>query len=418
MVLTSDKSVSMQKWGIPSDDMVDPEVTLLERLVWVPYEGHWWPALLYKDYTELQDHLYNELDVISKAQFATAIMRQLNNPRQIKIARLLGRQVLEVVEVGEKEFAEFYWQLPKVLPMACLKSNYGNDTNLYLDFHRALDQVEEIIRDISKNSFNLFSSGDKKTWVQRAEEALEYPHATSSITDGASMMKRKEATDAAEYNFMFAALDGMMEQCNSTYDCVSGKVEEKIVEEPERGDVAPWITKQKETRNSLRKALARQRKLRESGSLAATNQCVVSDETRNLSIVDNNSLGAVRSSSVVRSPSTEVLPASSGDDTVLWKLLNFKEEDKAEAEAKRPATIPRDPSQSMQDPELVALAPKKTLVQPAQGYTFNNAQEPIDAREENPEGDRNAVMAAARAAAAVELEVTFWDHLTCNAMEH
>lgn len=418
MVLASDKSVNMQKWGIPSDDMKSPEVTLLERLVWVSYEGRSWPALLYKDYTELQDHLYNELDVISKAQFATAIMRQLNDPRPIKIARLLGRQVLEVVEVGEKEFAEFYWQLPKVLPMACLKSNYGNDTKLYLDFHRALDQVEEIIRDISKNSFNLVSSGDKKTWVQRAEEALEYPRDTTSITDGVSMLKRKEAADAAEYNFMFAALDGMMEQCNSTYDCVSGNVEENIVEEPVPVALAPWITKQKETRDSLRKALARQRKLRESGSLAATNQCVVSDETRNLSTVDNNSLAADRSPSVVRNLSTAALSASSGDDTVLWKLLNFKEEDKAEAEAKCPTTIPRGPSQSMQDPELVTFAPKRTLVQPAQGRTFNNAQEPIDAREENPEDDRNAVMVAARAAAAVELEVTFWDHLTCNAMEH
>lgn len=415
MVLVSDKSVNMQKWGIPENEMVSAEVTLLERLVWVSYEGRWWPALLYKDYTELQDHLYNELDVISKAQFATAIMRQLNDPHPIQIARLLGRQVLEVVEVGDKEFAEFYWQLPKVLPMACLKSNYGNDTKLYLDFHRALDQVEEIIRDISENSFNLVSSGEKKTWVQRAEEALEYPHATSSIISGSSMLKKKEAADEAEYNFLFATLDGMMEQCNSTYECVSGNVEDSIVEESVAP--APWITKQKETRDSLRKALARQRKIRESGSLASTNNCVVNDDTRNPSTVETDSL-AVRTPSVVRSPSTEVLPASSVDDTVLWKLLNFREEDKAEAEAKSPVNIPRSPSRSMQDPELVVFAPKKTLVQPAQGRTFNFAREPIDAREENQEDDRDAVMAAARAAAAVELEVTFWDHLTCNAMDH
>ena len=80
---TSDKSENMQKWGIPEDDTVAAEVTLLERLVWVPYNDHWWPALLYADYAELQDHMYKELDVVSKAQFVAAIMRQLNDPKPI-----------------------------------------------------------------------------------------------------------------------------------------------------------------------------------------------------------------------------------------------------------------------------------------------------------------------------------------------
>lgn len=240
---------NMKKWGIPEDEILSSEVTLLERLVWVPYREHWWPALLYSTYAELQDHVYDKLDLLLKAQFASAIMRQLNDPRPIKIARLLGREVLEVVEVEENQYAEFYWQLPKVLPMACRKSKYGNDTELYLDFHRALDQVEEIIRDISGKSFIPDGNGEKKTWVQRAEEALAAPRTfTSVIADFASdssanlnsikagnhglsreeealqeaLLREKESTDQEEYNFLFATLDGMFEQCNSTYDHVAG----------------------------------------------------------------------------------------------------------------------------------------------------------------------------------------------------
>merc|ERR1712161_63956 len=33
---------------------------------------------------------------------------------------------------------------------------------------------------------------------------------------------------------------------------------------------------------------------------------------------------------------------------------------------------------------------------------------------EYPEDDQEAIKAAARAAAAVELEITFWDHMTCH----
>ena len=122
-------SVNMQKWGIPEKEMVSAEITPLERLVWVPYKSHWWPALLYSNYTELQQHLYEELDMVLKAQFAVAIMRQMNESKAIKVARLLGSEILEVVEVDDNQYAEFYWQLPRVLPMACKKSRYGTDTN-------------------------------------------------------------------------------------------------------------------------------------------------------------------------------------------------------------------------------------------------------------------------------------------------
>lgn len=383
---SDDKSVNMQKWGIPEDDMVSPEVTLLERLVWVPYKTHWWPALIYQDYTELQDHMYNDLDVVSKAQFATAIMRQLNYPKPIKIARLLGREVLEVVEVEESEFAEFYWQLPKVLPMACRKSKYGSDTKLYLDFHRALDQVEEIIKDISSRSFNLVPDAGKKTWLERAQEALAVPSVTSSIAkDDASRssnsiqlsrnLKQKEADDQEEYHFLFAALDGVMEKCNNTYDCVTGNVEDNIVEDTIQNKPHMLaISKQRETRDSLRKVLERQRQIREGGSVA----CIADDNERE----GNEDL--------VKNPSTEALTGVSGEDPALWKLLNSN------------------------DPEMSVATSKKTFVQPFQGRPSPTANALIDSREEYPEDDKEALLAEARARASVELENSFFDYLTCN----
>mmetsp|Transcript_18598 Transcript_18598/g.38313 ORF Transcript_18598/g.38313 Transcript_18598/m.38313 type:complete len:377 (-) Transcript_18598:413-1543(-) len=374
-MVASDKSVSMQKWGIPEDEMVSAEVTLLERLVWVPYNDHWWPALLYDDYSELQDQLYKELDVVSKAQFATAIMRQLNNPKPIKVARLLGREVLEVVEVMDTEYAEFYWQLPKVLPMACRKSNYGNDTKRYLDFHRALDQVEEIIRDISENSFNLVPGAGKKTWLQRAQEALAYPEVKSSIERDGTNLIQKEVADREGFNFLFSALDGMMENCNNTYDCVSGNVDDKIVEEEplENNPHKMALSKQRETRASLRRALERQRQIREGGSVA----CIADDDTRE---------------GVVRSPSTEVLPAVSGDESFFWNMLNPREE-----------------------PTMTRTSPKKSMMQPRSPSRPTPSL--IDSREEYEGGDREAIFAAARAAAAIELETSFWDALTCNTTE-
>lgn len=454
----SDRSVNMQKWGIPEEEMVSAEITLLERLVWVPYKDHWWPALLYENYTELQAHLYDELDMVLKAQFAVAIMRQMNNPKEIKVARLLGREILEVVEVDDEQHAEFYWKLPKVLPMACKKSRYGNDTKLYLDFHRALDQVEEIIRDISESSFNLIPSGEKRTWVQRAEEALNAPNVSKPIVKPrqetlarSSKIKSnsidKAAIDKEEYNFLFSALDNVMEQLNNTYDCVSGETSKKIVEEPVAAVVqqAPVATiniqssamsKQKETRDTLRIVLAKQRQIRQSGCVGSSTNCIAADEARNPSSDGNGELR------LRRSPSTEVLPGLHADDIVpgitgtgMWNLLSSKDEDE------NPTNLPLGPYESSQSqheieqaqsysaqkhyvstsPELTRVSPQKaksTVARTSRGRTYMSPQNATEAREEKQTDDREAFKAAARAAAAVELDISFWDTMTCHTMEN
>jgi len=440
----SDRSVNMQKWGIPEEEMVSAEITLLERLVWVPYKDHWWPALLYENYTELQAYLYDELDMVLKAQFAVAIMRQMNNPKDIKVARLLGREILEVVEVDDQQHAEFYWKLPKVLPMACKKSRYGNDTKLYLDFHRALDQVEEIIRDISENSFNLIPSEEKKTWVQRAEEALKAPNVPKPVVNPrqetlARSSKRnsnsidKVAIDEEEYNFLFSALDNVMEQLSNTYDCFSGETSKKIIEEPVATvvqqipaaniNIQPCaMSKQKETRDTLRKVLAKQRQIRQSGCVGSSTNCIAVDEARNPSSDGNGELR--------RSSSTEVLPGLDADDIVpgitdtgMWKLLSSKDEDE------NPTNFSFGPSESYSaqkhyvspTPELTRVSPQKaknTVARTARGRTYMPPQKATEAREEKQTDDREAVKAAARAAAAVELDLSFWDTMTCHTMEN
>jgi hypothetical protein len=147
-----------------------PEINLSERLVWVRYEGHLWPAILYNSYEELEEHIYDEIDTIQKAQLTMAVMQQLQRKNKTTVARLLGRKRLEVVEVDQGSYIEFYWLVSSVLPKAVLKSSFHDNTELFLDFHRALDEVEGIIKEATKA--NLPSLADAKTWQERALNSI------------------------------------------------------------------------------------------------------------------------------------------------------------------------------------------------------------------------------------------------------
>ncbi|CAJ1968413.1 unnamed protein product [Cylindrotheca closterium] len=145
-----------------------PEVQLLQRLVWVQYQSYWWPALLFQDYSELQDFVADEMDPIMKAQMAVAIMRQLKQRMNTKVARLLGKSTIEVVEITTK-YHEFYIKLPEFLPKAIDRPRYGRETQLFLDMHRALDQVEVIISEITEKPFSLLPGMGSITWLQKAQ---------------------------------------------------------------------------------------------------------------------------------------------------------------------------------------------------------------------------------------------------------
>jgi len=121
--------------------MIDDSI--LERLVWVQYEDLWWPAILYHSYLELQHDVYSQLkSYVIKAQFALSIMRQLQEKRTVQVARLLGRPTLEIVEVlGPEDYREFYFHVADMLPEACNMGNYRGRLDLFVDIHRALDEV-------------------------------------------------------------------------------------------------------------------------------------------------------------------------------------------------------------------------------------------------------------------------------------
>jgi hypothetical protein len=233
---------SMKKWGIP-DQKKSPETTLLERLVWVRYQSHWWPALLYHSYTELQQHLYDQLDMLLKAQFAMAIMHQMQDKRKVKVARLLGRSILEVIEVEDDCFCEFYWQLPNVLPKACKKSRYGDNIELYFDFHRALDQVEDIIREVSQENFALLPDGEQGSWLERAHQALdsnnEEDQSSVSLLNPLPSYQIPDIPKAQSMDSKSSSIatndvgvwDNMMETITRSFDSFGKKEEEALLKD-------------------------------------------------------------------------------------------------------------------------------------------------------------------------------------------
>lgn len=443
----STASVNMQKWGIPEEEMVSAEITLLERLVWVPYKGHWWPALLYSNYKELQQHLYEELDMVLKAQFSLAIMRQMNESKQIKVARLLGSDILEVVEVDDSQYAEFYWQLPRVLPMACKQSRYGNDTKLYLDFHRALDQVEEIIRDISESSFNLTPGEGKKTWLQRAEAALKNPpdgsvkkpsktRRLSPTNDQLFEDKAivKAAIDKDESNFLFSAINGMMERINNTYDCVSGDVASKTIEN-DATFRSPTVSDNRVAKNKTSSIDAQSETLLKQKEYLKALRDVISKQQEQRETTPSPNVDARNSSSfdehgrqVRQNVSTEVVyemedDSNNNSSTINrdWKPVGSKEEASEhddEIFKNRSFSVQREYISSV--PELhTAVNPKKYSSVAAQKSPKDTRMMVMESREEeNPaDEDREAIKATARAAAAFELEASFWDTLTCHTID-
>ena len=157
------------------------KINLSDRLVWVTYRGQWWPAILYKSYEELDRHMHCQLNTIMKAQLTMAILHQVQSSRKQKVARLLGRSPLEIVEAERGTYCEFNWMLAKVLSKAMHISTFGYDQDLFLDFHMAMDEVEEILQRASPNGL---PSREKESWIQRAFDILdgEVSNGTASKT--------------------------------------------------------------------------------------------------------------------------------------------------------------------------------------------------------------------------------------------
>ena len=173
---------ALRKWIIPVPRKFEPvELTLLNRVVWVKYRQiYWWPAILYNNYSEIaqQQKIWDQLDIGKRMRLSCLTMVFTNHPsNRTRIARLLGRpSLVELVEVRKNgDRCEFYWQLPTQLKRTCDSEYFRQHPDLYYDWHRAFDQMEELLRDCLGKRIALnptaSNSSTSKTWLQRAREA-------------------------------------------------------------------------------------------------------------------------------------------------------------------------------------------------------------------------------------------------------
>jgi hypothetical protein len=169
----STKTISMKR---PADDpLLAKDINILDRLVWVRSDDDWFPAIIYKSYSEVQQHLYKYLDTTTKCQFAMAIMLEMNSAHPTKVARLLGKPSVELVSVEEDEYHEFYWNLAKMIRRGSDLSRFGDDV-LYLEFHQALDEVVEIFSIYSRKGegFELIvPDSGYRSWYEAARARLD-----------------------------------------------------------------------------------------------------------------------------------------------------------------------------------------------------------------------------------------------------
>ncbi|KAL3925267.1 MAG: hypothetical protein SGILL_000525 [Bacillariaceae sp.] len=170
----STKTISLKR---PSDDpLLAKDINILDRLVWVRNDGVWFPAIIYKSYSEVQEHLYKYLDTRTKVQFAMAIMLEMNSNRRTKVARLLGKSSVELISLEEDEYHEFYWNLAKMIRKGSDLSRYQEDVDLYLEFHQALDEVLEIFYIYSRRKsqgFELITpDSGYRSWYDAARARL------------------------------------------------------------------------------------------------------------------------------------------------------------------------------------------------------------------------------------------------------
>jgi hypothetical protein len=168
---------TMEKWCIPdSPHCIPPEISLMERLIFVRYrKRYWWPAILYKNYGEVQQEprLWGGIRLSSRIELASLTIFSPTDPRaSVPVAKLLARPSVEFVEINNaKEKCEFHSKLPQVLPYACDAGVFVDNPDLYYDWHKAMDQVELLLKDFFGKHFALAPADSSTTWLARARAA-------------------------------------------------------------------------------------------------------------------------------------------------------------------------------------------------------------------------------------------------------
>lgn len=184
----------LQRWGIPVPEKDDPiELTLMDRLVFVRYrEKYWWPAILYKSNQEMMEQQSILLQVSDELPGCKLMGSCSASPLQMRrkddryqVARLLGRPSLDIVQIKHpgRELTEFYWQLSQLIPKTLDSMYFRDDLDLYYDWHRSLDQVEQLLRDCFGRKFEatLSQGSSKRTWLQRAKNVEKERWSTDTI---------------------------------------------------------------------------------------------------------------------------------------------------------------------------------------------------------------------------------------------
>jgi hypothetical protein len=155
------------------------EQTLRHRLIWVCYRGRYlWPAILYDNYRQLihdEDLAVNVWFNIplfwKRIEVATRLVWNPNDPlNNCRVARLLGRRQrsgsshpndsgggesnppIGPFEMVELIKGETFWYIgdasimkQAVTDMALNVEYFRNDPDLYLDWHRAMDEMDLLL---------------------------------------------------------------------------------------------------------------------------------------------------------------------------------------------------------------------------------------------------------------------------------
>ena len=150
---------------------------MFKRLLWVDFsvspEGPLlkWPALLFNNYKDVLVRFEKDLPTLRLVDIS---LHQLKNPEcmNVPVACLLGHSNYELMEMDKgivPSFPEFSLHLQDAMGEEIQKLRFENQ-ELYLDFHRGIDKVMDIMSSARASCAKLTPT---RVWLNRAESTLK-----------------------------------------------------------------------------------------------------------------------------------------------------------------------------------------------------------------------------------------------------
>mmetsp|Transcript_42092 Transcript_42092/g.101500 ORF Transcript_42092/g.101500 Transcript_42092/m.101500 type:complete len:1405 (-) Transcript_42092:1631-5845(-) len=152
-----------------------------ERLVWHQFQGFWWPGMFYNSLEQFNTEILAELDKrgdkTTKMKLTLHLLNQAlaakqggSSLRQRGIVRYLGRPVFDYQQVNEEEYQSFFDFMCKYLPNLANPELFGQDNyDLYMDYHRGIDQSMAILQKAGGPS----SNDNGRNWEKKAQKSWE-----------------------------------------------------------------------------------------------------------------------------------------------------------------------------------------------------------------------------------------------------